>query len=241
MRSRHKIDSFGLEKVGMKAKYHSLETVWEYLEASGALGPTVSALLAMLLIGGAMLLGVWFYVSYKKFRIRGGFSGVRTRKKVKTLRAHGQLEGEFTFADAIEMTETGTVRRKPLENKIVDCVVPVEMLFSSDDHGLIYQFEMGEWSEKEVASWFEVANALNLTDLSRITEEVMLMRDVICHPEYDPETKLGDGKKIGDKLRNRASELRVMIDEIDGVARLRAACEAHLRQNAPDKLPLPTW
>ncbi len=224
----------------MKAGYQSIETAWEYLEAFGVLGPALNALLAMLLTGGALLLGARLYVWYRKFRIQGGLSGVRTRKKVKTLRTRGNLEGELTFNDAIELTETGAVSKKTLEDKIVDCVVPIEMLFSSDDHGLIYQFEMGEWSETEVASWIEVTKALNLAEISKIMEEVMLMHNVICHPEYDPEVRLED-EKIGDKLWRRASDLRVKIDEIDGVARLRAACEAHLRKNAPDMLPLPTW
>lgn len=216
-----------------------LETVWEQLQESGVLGPAASVLLAMLLAGGTVFLGVSLYLSYKKFRIQGSLAGVRTRKKIHNLRAQGKMEGEFTFADAVEVSETGTVLRKTLEDKIFDCVVPIEILFSGDEHGLVYQFEMNYRSEKEVASWVEVAKALNLAEISRVMEEIVAMRNVICHPEYDPEAKHGD-EKIGDMLWRRASELHVKMGKINGVAELRAACEAHLRKNARDRLPLPT-
>lgn len=224
----------------MKGGYHSLDEFWEYLEDIGVLGPAGSALLTMLLVGGALVLGVWVYSRYRHFRVRGGLEGVRTRKQIATLRAQGKLDGEFTFADALELAETGTLREKSLADKIVDCVVPIEILFSCKEHHLVYQLEMDYRSEKEVAAWVEVAQALNLPEISRILQEVVLMRRVICHTDYDTEHMSGD-ETLYDKLGRRALELHDEIAQIDGVARLRAASETYLRKNAPHMLPLPTW
>lgn len=224
----------------MKNSYTAIDRVFEHLDEIGVLGPAFTVVITTLLTLAAMLLGVILYRSFKNFRIRGGLSGVRNRKTIKALRARGQLEGEFTYADANELTETGTIRRKTLEDKIVNCIMPIEILFQDIEHGLMYQFEMGEWSEKEVASWVEVTKALNLSDISRIMQEVALMRDAICHPEHDPAF-IDRGEAIGERLQNRAYELHDLFVEINGIARLRAACEAHLRRKAPEMLPLPTW
>ena len=228
----------------MKGGFHSLEAVWGYLEDIGALGPIGETLLAMGLAGGALLLGVFlfrrFRFLFKRFRVGGGLEGIRTRKTIKTLRADGQLEGVFTFPDALELHQTGTIRKKSLEDKIVGCVVPIEILFASEEHGISYQLEMEYRSEKEVASWLEVAKALNLADISLILEEVVLMRNVIYHPEYDSQQKVND-ETIGDKMYRRSVELFEEFTEIDGIARLRAASIAHLSKHAPHLLPLPTW
>ncbi|MEL6467969.1 MAG: hypothetical protein AAFQ58_23650 [Pseudomonadota bacterium] len=224
----------------MKGGYQSFENVWNYLAEIGVLGPAGKALLAMLLAGGAILVGMSLYSRYKRFRVLGGREGVRTRKRIETLRAQGQLAGEFTFADAVELTQTGTIRPKSLADKMVNCVVPIEILFSSTEHGIVYQFEMEQTSNKVVATWVEVAQTLNLADVSKILEEISLMRDVICHTEFDPEYMSGD-ETIYDKLNRRALELHDEFARIDGIARLRSACETYLRKNAPHKLPLPTW
>ncbi|MFZ5962264.1 hypothetical protein ACOXXX_04870 [Thalassococcus sp. BH17M4-6] len=224
----------------MKGGYSALGTVWEFLEQIGVLGPAGKALLAMLLSGAVLLLGVWLYARYQRFRQAGGLRGVRTRRKVRTLRAQGQLVGEFTFADAAELAQTGTIRAKTLEEKVADSVVPIEILFSCKDHDIVYQFEMDYRSEKEVAAWVEVARVLKLPDVSRILEELVHMRRVIYHPDHDPEVVTAGGETIGDRLSRRAMELHDEFARIDGVARLRAAGERHLRQRAPHLLPLPT-
>ncbi|WP_415920686.1 hypothetical protein [Tateyamaria sp. SN6-1] len=224
----------------MKSGFQSFKAIWETLNDSGALGPAFAALLAMSLAAGLIFLGVWLYRRYRMFRLAGGVRGIRTRKHVDTLRADGLLQGDVTFPDAVEMAQTGTLRKTSLEDKMVNCVVPLEMLFSCDDHGLYYQFEMGEWDARQVASWVEVVNALEVTEMTKVLEEVALMHDVICHPEFDGEHPHGQST-LGWTLWQRAAELRARVEESDGIARLRAACEAHLRKAAPDMLPLPTW
>lgn len=92
----------------MKFGYHSLETVWENLEANDALGPILDAVLAMAVAGRAVLLGIGLHRAYKRYRIKGGLAGVCTRRKISALRAEGPLQGELTFADALDLTETGT-------------------------------------------------------------------------------------------------------------------------------------
>ena len=179
-----------------------------------------------------------------KFQIHGGLEGIRTRKQIKSLRAQGQLEGEFTFADALELAETGTIRAKSLPDKIVGCVVPIEILFSSVEHGVVYQLEMDYKSEKEVVAWVEVAQALNLTDISKMLEEVLLMRNVICHPEFNSEHMseymVGE-QTLYDKFCDRAVEMHREFAEINGVERLRSASKSYLSKHAPHLLPLPTW
>ena len=224
----------------MRGSVNVFDDVWIFLAESGALGPAGAALASMLLAGGALLVGVRFYQRYRQFRIQGGLEGVRTRKQIKTLRAQGQLEGEFTYSDALELTQTGTIRPKSLADKIVNSVVPIEILFSSTEHHIIYQFEMEHPSEKEVTAWVEAAQALNLTDISKILEEVVLMRNVICHPDFDSEHMSGD-ETIYDKLYRRALELHDEFAKINGVARLRSASKSYLSKHAPHLLPLPTW
>ena len=173
------------------------------------------------------------------FQVGGGWSGVRTRRTIRRLRATGRLEGEFTSADAVELADTGTIRKKTVEDKIRGCVVPIEILFRDRKHHLVYQLEMHPPSEKEVAGWIEAARALRLTDLARILEEVAAMRDVICHLDQDPDYPSG-GEKIGDRLSRRALDLHDEIERTDGLAELRRASERYLRKNARDLLPLPT-
>lgn len=223
----------------MKGGFNSLVTVWDTFRESGAIVPVANVLLVLLLTGGAILLGLWIYLSYRAHQSERSNPALRARKKIKALRESGQLQGEFTFADAAELMETGTIRRKTLEDKIVDWVVPLEILFRSEEHGIVYQLEMSEWSKKQVASWLEVTRALDLAEISRIMEEVVLMRNVICHPDYDPEFMQG-AETIGDKLWKRALFLHGKMAEIDGIAQLRAASEAHLQKNAPEMMPLPT-
>lgn len=219
--------------------YTAFEDVWGLLADNGVLGPAGLTLLAMMLAGGSILISIRFYMQYRELRIGGGLKGIRTRRQVNQLRAQGQLDGEFTFADAVELTTTGTIRAKSLADKIVNSVVSIEILFSCSEHHIIYQFEMGSWTEADAATWLEVAKGLSLTDISKIMEEVVLMGGVIGHPDFDAMHMSGD-ETIYDKLNSRAVELHDEFEKIDGVARLRAAGEAYLRKNAPELLPLPT-
>jgi len=219
----------------MKASYSSFRAVYEYLDEIGVIGPAANALMVLLVAGIIVLVGVRLFRGY---RIRDGLSGGRTRRKVKSLRARGQLAGALTFADAIELTETGGIRKNALEDKMANCVVPIELIFQDDDHGLYYQFEMGEWTRDQVTSWLEVAKSLNLPDMTFVLEEVVAMYDVICNPYFDPES-LHEGKTKQSMLWDRASVLRLYLEENNSISRLRSACEAHLRKHAPDLLPLP--
>ncbi|MCK0138812.1 hypothetical protein [Aliiroseovarius sp. F47248L] len=220
--------------------YRSIDDFWEYLGELGVLGPAGKALLAMLLAGCVLLIGAWLYSRYQQFRIGGGFEGHRARSKIKRLRTQGQLEGEFTYADALELTKTGTIRTKSLADKIIDCIVPIEILFSSTEHDLIYQLEMEYRSEKEVAGWVEVSQTLNLTDISKVLEEVVLVRNIVCHPEFS-QRNMPEDETLYDNLRRRALELHDEFAKIDGVARLRSASVSYLSKHAPHMLPLPTW
>lgn len=225
---------------GMGFGSRSLDDVWAYLESIGVTGPAGAALLNMAGVAGALLFGFLLYRRYRTFRVGGGFRGIRTRRQVRKLRASGQLTGEFTFSDAAELAQTGTIRKKTFADKIVASVVEIEIFFRDTEHHLIYQLEMQYRSEKEVAAWIEVATALRLPDIARILREVALMRDVLYHPDYDPEYLTG-GQSISDKLWMRALELHEEFKRIDGAAQLRSASEFYLRQNARHMLPLPTW
>ena len=114
------------------------------------------------------------------------------------------------------------------------------MAFSDDDHGLFYQLEMGDCTKRDLSSWVEVAQALRLYEVSGIFQQAVQIQDVMSGPEYDPDRPHA-GMALGDALWKRAADLRMALEEIDGIARLRAASEAHLRRTAPEKLPLPVW
>lgn len=215
----------------MKGGYHSVETLWVHLDEIGALEP----FLAVLVAGGLLMFGM---SKYRWFKSRGGLEGIRVRGQLKKLRAKGQLEGEFTFADAVELTQTGTIRAKTLEDKILDCVVNAGILFGDEEHHLVYQLEMEYRSEKEVTGWVEATRALRLPDIELIFEEVVLIRRILCNPCRELEDKAGVGS-IYEKLNRRAVELNEKIANIDGIAQLRSAGEFHLRKHAPHLLPLP--
>ncbi|WP_425041441.1 hypothetical protein [Primorskyibacter sp. S187A] len=163
---------------------------------------------------------------------------------IKTWQTHRRRrlgrDRETSFAEAVEWTETGRIKAQPLERAMADCVVPLEMLFADDDHGLYYQLEMGQVSRAELTTWLEVTQTLELEEIGQVLEEAVLMHDVICHPDYDPEIPQ-DGGQLGWLLWTRAAELRAKVEQREDISRLRAACEAYLRRHAPDLLPLPVW
>ncbi|ETA53604.1 hypothetical protein [Ponticoccus alexandrii] len=222
----------------MKTGGSSLFTVWVYLEEIGLSGPVGDVLLFMCFAGGFILLSLWLFSRSGNSRSPIGETCIRPG--VTTAAVREEVRDEFTFADALELTQTGTIRQKSLEERIVNSLIPIEILFSSEDHHPIYQLELNYKSEGEVTTWVEVAQVLGLPDIERVLQEIVLMRSVLCHPDFDPEYMSGD-ETIYDRLCRRAMELQREFAGIEGVARLRAASEEHLRRNAPDLLPLPVW
>ena len=118
---------------------------------------------------------------------------------------------------------------------MVDCVLATEILFASVDHGITYQFEMGEWSAQDVASWSEVVDALGLTELVRIYRGVSAINGVICHPDYVHDFASGD-EAIGERLWHQATALHHDFAALNGTEVLRGVVIAHLHRNAPHLL-----
>lgn len=224
----------------MKGGYLSVNTVLEHLSTMGASVPMVVTFFVMLIVACILLDWLNRSARFRNFRKQGGLSGHLTRKKIQRLREQGEVVGEFTFDNAIELSATGTIRKKSLEDKMVDCVIPVEILFNDVEHGIYYQFELGHVTRAEVTSWLEVARFLKLDEISEIFEEVLRLHNVICADWYDGEIQQGH-RTLGEDLWDQAAALHAKMAGINGIAQLRSASEKHIRRNAPELLPLPTW
>lgn len=196
---------------------------------------------AGLLVLGTCVLILVALKSYVRFRDAGRValqsrSGLRTRAMVAELRRQGALESEFTFEHAVELAETGTIRKKELPEIVRRSMDTLHVLYDDEEHGALYQFEMGGISLGNIEDAERAAEALQQrTTLKSLRETRALLE------EFEREMDAADGEPPMDwydDMSRRVSAIGDRHRSLNATRKYEDSATVYLSRHAPHLLPL---
>lgn len=204
-------------------------------EGENPIGPVV--------VVGAILFGLGLLLvqrlAARADRGRANKAARATQEQIKHLRRERKLKGPFTFADAVELTTTGTITPKPLAKKIRDSAPVLRWLYEDEEHGPLYQYEMGGVSIRNLEEALEASQTLELQSVVRTLQETKAAFDEfdrVNARNRETGTPMQDDWycAIGDQIKEIAGRHR----SEDGTKRYAEAAKLYLAKHAPNLLPL---
>ena len=195
----------------------------------------VTAGVAILGTSAALLLGAVMVKRVIAARNRP-LTGQRLQRRLDGLREQGVLTGDLTFEDAVELNRTGTVRPKGMADHVRRSVDTIRMIYGDDEHGALYQFEMGgvgihhiEAAEQAAATLDQAATLAALQDTRAIFEQ------------FEREMAEAEGDldmATYDVLQDRSRAIGEAMRGTGAIDAYVSAARSYLSRHAPHLLPI---